>query len=568
MPRSTRGRAATGATSTSTWASASSSSRLSRSSRSRLAVNYYNQNLAPVGSVDGQSITTAELRDRAEIETWRLAQAESRVRTLTVAGRITQAQADLQNQIISQQRQSLVPISLERIIDNRIQADLAVAEGVEVTDADIDSRLVEEATTPASRHGWVIEVEPETDAGATEPTPAQVAAAKAKADAALAELQGGKAWDEVAKTVSTDSSTAPQAGDLGWLQEDDTQLDPAFIAALYAAEVNTPTAVLPGDDGIFRIGRVTEVAAESVDEAYTDKIVNDGLDLAQYREVVRGDVIRERLEDSIVADALKPGPQRDASEIYLSQATLDLPDDAVKVRHILFSPNDDPEAAQGGELAADDPSWEQARKDAEAVYANLQADPGLFDALARAQSDEDSAIGPDGTGGVLDAYVSTDSPYVPSFSDPILAANATDGQILAPIKTEFGYHIVQVLNHAPSMEDIKTRAGAGEDFAQLARDFSEGAEADEGGDLGWVARSQLDSRLIDVIFATALGKISEIVTVADDGQYLYQVRAEEERPPSAGQENEIRSRAWSDWYDPKKEATTIERDEAIAGTAG
>jgi parvulin-like peptidyl-prolyl isomerase len=531
-----------------------------------VGVTYYGDNLAPVGSVNGQAISKAELRDRAKIESWRLDEAQRRIRTLTVAGRLTEAQANVQEQIIAQQQQQLPAITLERLIDNKLQAGLAAEQGVTVTDADIDERLKVEATTPASRHGWVIEVAPETSAGAGEPTAAQITDAKAKAEAALKELQGGKAWEDVAKSVSTDASTAPQGGDLGWIQADDSQADPDFVAALYAAAQDTPTAVIEGADGIFRIGRVTEIANESVDGAYTDKLVNDGIDLAQYRQVVRGDVIRQKLEDAIVADALKPGPQRDTSEIYLAQTTVDLPADAVKVRHILFSPKDDPAAAQAGDIPESDPSWEQAKADAFTAFAKLQQDPTQFDAIARAESDEESAKGPTGTGGVLSSYVTADGNYVESFSGPILAAKAKDGQILPPIKTEFGYHVVQVLNHKPTMEDIKRRLDAGEDFAQLARDLSDAPEASQGGNLGWISKSQLQPELTAAIFATAVGKVSDVVTVKDDGQYLFKVRAEEERAPDTRQEDAIRSRAWSDWYDPKKAAAKIERDDSITGS--
>jgi parvulin-like peptidyl-prolyl isomerase len=533
-----------------------------------VALSYYNDHLASVGSVDGQSITKDDLRDRAGIESWRLEVSQRRIQTQVVAGRLTQAQAELQTQFIEQQRQQLLAFSLERIIDNRIQASLAIDEGVTVADADIDSRLVEEATSPEARHAWQIEVKPAIDSGAIESTPEQVAAARTTIDQALADIKAGKAWDDIAKVVSTDTATAPQAGDLGWLARDDGQTDEAFLNALFAATVNTPTEVIEGEDGVFRVGRVTEIDAESVDEAYSETIVNDGVDLAKYRTVVRGDVIRTKLEDKLVAEASKPGPQRQTAELYLSQATIDLPDDAVKVRHILFSPKDDPSAAQGGEIPADDPAWGQAKLDADAAYARLKADIGEFDALARQVSDEESARGADGTGGVLEAYVSADGSYVETFSKPILDATPTDGQLLAPIRTEFGYHVVQVISHAPDLARIKQQVDGGADFATFARELSEGAEANRGGDLGWIAKGQLDERLTAAIFAAPLGKTSDIVTVETDGQYLYHVTAEEERTPEGRQLDEIRSRVFIDWYQPKKDALTIVRDQTITGQTG
>ena len=277
-----------------------------------VGVSYYSDNLAGVGSVDGVSISKAELRERVTIETWRLDQAKNRIRTQVNDGRLTQAQADVQNQVIAQQEQQLVAIALEHLIDNKLQASLAEAEGIAISDADVDAQLTKEATTPEQRHVWLIEVEPTIAEGEVEPDDQAIAEAKAKAEAALRDLRSGKAWDEVAKTVSTDTSTAPQAGDLGWMNADDSQADEAFLSAVFAAAADTPTDVIEGEDGIFRIGRVTEIAPETVDEAYRDQLVNDGIDLAKYLTVVRGDVVRQKLEDKVVADAIKPGPQREA----------------------------------------------------------------------------------------------------------------------------------------------------------------------------------------------------------------------------------------------------------------
>jgi parvulin-like peptidyl-prolyl isomerase len=534
-----------------------------------VALSYYNDHLASVGSVNGQSITKDELRDRATIESWRLEVEKRRITTQAVAGQLSAAQAEAKTQLIDQQLQGVLSTALEKIIDNRIQAGLATEEGVEVTDADIDAKLAQEATTPEARHAWQIEVEPAGDSGATGPTAEQKAAAHSRIEAALAEIKGGKAWEDVARTVSTDSATAPQAGDLGWLTKTDTQTEEAFLGALFAAQANTPTDVIEGDDGIFRIGRVTEISPEAVDPNYQETLVNDGIDLAKYRAVVRGDVIRTKLEDKLVADASKPQPQRDTAEIYLSQGTVELPDDAVKVRHILFSPKDDPEAASNGDIPDDDPSWGQAKLDADAAYARLKADISQFDAVAREDSDEASALGPDGSGGVLDQYVSADSSYVESFSKPIIDAKATDGQLLPPIKTEFGYHVVQVMSHAPDLAEIKTRVDSGQDdFADIARDISEAPEASRGGDLGWIAKGQLEKEKSDAIFAAPVGKTSAIVTIQDDGQYLFLVKSEEERAPEGRQLDEIRSRLFSDWYQPKKDAVTITRDEQIAAGLG
>ena len=529
---------------------------------------YYNDHLVSVGKVDGVAISKDELRDRYTIEQWRLLEATNRIRTEVAAGHLTQSQADLQNQYIDNQTQNLAAIALERIIDNRIQAKLATEEGITVSDGDIDARLTEEATIKEARHAWQIEVKPQAT-GNDAPTSDQIAAARAKIDGALADLKAGKAWNDVAQSVSTDSATAPQGGDLGWISKDDTQTDEGFLTALFAAQQNAPTDVIQGEDGIFRIGRVTEIAPESVDSAYQDKIVNDGVDLAKYRAVVRGDVIRKKLEDKLVADAMKPGPQREVSEIYLSKATTELSKDSVKVRHILYSPNDDPSAASNGTIPDSDPAWAKAKADADAAYAKLQTDISQFDAIARKESDEESARGPDGTGGVLSGYVSAGGDYTESFSKPILDAHPTDGQLLPPIKTEFGWHIVQVLSHVPDLAQVKTKLDAGTaDFAATARDISEGQEASRGGDLGWIANGQLQKELSDAIFATPVGKISAIVTIENDGQYLFYVAKEEQRTAEGRQLDAIRQRLFSDWYGPKKDAVQIERDPSLTGSGG
>jgi parvulin-like peptidyl-prolyl isomerase len=529
-------------------------------------LSWYNAHLASVGSVDGESITKDEFADRYQIESWRLDEAEARARTSVIAGHLTEAQGTSLQSTIAQQRQNLPTTTLERLIDTKYQAKLAAQEGVSATPEDIDARLAFEATTPESRHLWVIEVAPETDLGAIAPSATQKSAAKNKAEAALKDITGGKTWEDVARTVSTDASTAPQAGDLGWLQANDTRPDEAWLKAAFAAPVNTPTAVIEGSDGVYRIGRATEIAPESVDPDYQAKFVNKGIDVAKYRAVLQGDVIHEKLQAKIVKDVTGAGPQRRVSQIYLGEPAPDLGADAVKVRHILYAPKGDPENASN--VPASDPSWAAAQSQATATYVRLKADPNLFDPIARKESQEAQAQGPSGSGGKL-PYFDSGSSVDEAFLAAITAPGLKDGDILPPVKSAFGWHVVQVMYHptdAERLKALKAEADGGKDFAILARDNSEAPSSGIGGDLGWIAKGQLIDQLTNAIFATPIGKTSEIVTVPGDGSYLFKVNAEEVRTPEGRQLDELTSTAFSRWYDAKKSSVVIERDESIADT--
>ena len=206
--------------------------------------SWYGDHYGSIGTVNDVSISRDEYRTRFAIEGFRLDQAENRLRDEFVAKHISQAQLDSGVQAITSQKQSLTTLTQDRLVDSELQRQLAPSMAVAVTDADIDARLVEEATKAAQRHAWVIEVRPDVSDGATVATDAQVATAKATADKALADLKAGKDWVEVAKAISTAFSAA-QGGDAGWITAE-AQLDVPFRDALFAAAANTPTDVIEG----------------------------------------------------------------------------------------------------------------------------------------------------------------------------------------------------------------------------------------------------------------------------------------------------------------------------------
>ena len=518
------------------------------------AWTWYDTHFGAAATVDGVTITRDDVRARLKVEIFRIDYTEAQVKAFLQAGHISEAVANQEIQFLDQRRQSVAPITVERLIDVTIQAKLAADAGITVTDADVDAQLTKEATVDEQRHVWMIEVEPATDPKTGQVGDAQKAEAKAKAETAIRDLKGGKSWDEIAKAVST-AGSAPQAGDISWLPKD-SGYDEPFMAAVFGVPQGTPTDVVLGDDGTYRIGRATEISAATFDAAFATKLEAAGIALADYRVAARADIIRRRLTDKVVADLSQPALQRHVLQIKLEAVSPT--DDGVKVRHILFSPNDDP--GNASHVAAGDPAWAKAKADAQAAYEALLVDPDRFDAMARTESDEGSAKS---TGGKQPFYTPQSSIDL-EFGKAIFQPGLTPGQVLPPFKSQFGWHVVQILRpygdgNAAWLEAIKAEANAGADFGQLARDQGEGDEAAKAGDIGWIVRGQLDQALEDAIFATAIGSVSGVIDVPQDGDYLWKVLAEETRTPTPEQVKVFKDNGFSTWYSEQKAKATITR---------
>jgi len=529
------------------------------------AANYYDDHFASIATVDGQGISKDEFRDRLAVEQFRIDYAESQVRAQQDAGHITQTTASSQLSSLTNARQNMVADVADGLVESTLKGLLAARNGVAVTDQQVDQRLLEEATSPELRHGWVIEITAEVDKDAKAPTDAQKAAALEKATKALADITAGTiSFEDYAKANSTAASGAG-GGDVGWLRSTFRGPDQAFLDALFALPSPGLTDVIVGLDGVYRIGRVSEIAPQSVDAAYQQKIRDAGVSLDVYRRAVRSEVVAKALEEKIVADALDTtGPQRHVAEIFIAgSATGQSPGigDEVKVRHILISPKHD--AAGASSLPATDPAWAEAEAQAQKVHDEIVKDPSTFASVAKAQSDDG---GSKDNGGDLGYY--TKSALDTSFAEAVFKDGLKPDDILPIVKSAFGYHIIQFVDRRQQPQDrmagIQLQAAVpGADFAALAKEKSEASSAANGGDIGWVAPLQLDSFLEAAIFKAPVGGISEMIQ-DPSGFHLYRIIEEQTRKPEGEQIATLKAKAFANWYAARKAETRIEKQYTVS----
>ena len=529
-----------------------------------VAVSYYNDHLQSVVTVDGQDVSRDAYVKRAEIELFRVTEAEKRVREALAAGEVSQENANTQLQQLSQQRDGVGQTALDGLVDEILLAKYAAEEGVSASDADIEAALVKEASRPELRKTYAIFVRPEVDAGQDFPTPEQSAAAKATAERALAELEGGADFGAVAAKYSTDISK--ENGGLYGTLADTNPTDTAWVKALFALPDDGTTEVIEGADGTYRIGRVTEITPAREDPAFRSA-VEQGPGLEAYKAALVGRVLRDKLDEQLVAAATKsPVEQVRAYEIMVDAGGTE---EEARAAHILYSPKDDPGGAS--QLADDDPAWAAAKAEADAAVAKLQATPAdqrdvAFADLAKAQSDDTSS---GINGGDLGWF--TRGTMVEEFGTAVFDGNHAVGDIIGPVKSQFGYHVIRYDGKRPPADQ---RAAAlllaarepGADFQALARESSDGLEASKGGDLGWVAPGQSrDKKVDDILFKLKPGEISEGLQLAD-GYHIYKAGEKEVRPLTPEQINKIGLYAFDAWYTAKKAGATIEEHyDALSG---
>ncbi|MDQ3492619.1 MAG: peptidylprolyl isomerase [Chloroflexota bacterium] len=531
-----------------------------------LALNYYNANLRPVASVFGSSITRDEWVSRTDLTLFRLDRARRQLREAVAAGHIDQATADQRENQLIQASQNAERSAIDSLVDLKYQGQLAATRDISVTEAEVEAAIAEEEITPERRRIQVVFVEPETEEPGADPTAEEDAAAAEIAQEAFDALEDGFPFAQVAQQYSTDISRET-GGEYGIITEENVS-DPAWVEALFALEVDGTTEIVKGEDGIYRIGRVTEIFPEATDALFYPLLEQD-LRRETYREQVRMEQLASKLREQVTDEVLAgPIEQVNVAEILIEVSGAE--DEAsgegeVMAAHILYSPNGDPAGAAA--LDENDPAWDAAEEAAQATTDRLRAIAAVDDRIAdfaeTAQAESDDT-GSGSAGGDLGWFPRTGQ-YVNELTDPLFEEETlVTGDIAGPFRTDFGYHVVLFQDRRGSSTEriAEVEAALAEtdaDFAEIAREYSDGDEAADGGALGWLIEPQLPPEAAEVLFTLEAGEVTDAIG-SEDGFRFYQVLEREERPPDATQEDILGSTAFADWYDPQREAAEAAGD--------
>jgi hypothetical protein len=407
----------------------------------------------------------------------------------------------------------------------------------------------------------IIGVQPQATPPASSPTFSDVAAAQAKAEGYLKEVQSGTAWATVATEANiTQTGATNSVGDIGLVTKDELNVDPDLADAIFAlSKVNDVTAIFKGTDGAFRFATVTTILPASVDPNWQSAIDSaSSADL--YRAYAKAEATQKAVQNFIEAKYISsPTVQRNVLEIAIGPGYGQVGDgDEVKISIMVFAPNHD--EADASSVATTDPAWTDALNRANAAVATLRADPSKFATMAADATVNDDTNW-DTSGGSI--------PWIPSdlfnaqttggstglgltnVQGAVFASGLTPGTILDPIQEPSeGYVVVLFQGRRPAPDqriaDAMLMINAGIPFTTEAILASEAVDATSGGDLGWVSPYMLNDDQWQAILQTPIGGVSNIVSDSN-GYWIYKVLSQETRVPDAAQQARLKGVVFSRW---------------------
>lgn len=116
------------------------------------------------------------------------------------------------------------------------------------------------------------------------------------------------------------------------------------------------------------------------------------------------------------------------------------------------------------------------------------------------------------------------------------------------------------------VKDIRNKLARGDDFGTLAKMYSRDSKSGNGGDWGFITKKDFTRRLVDLVFALPVRKVSDIID-SDDSFFIFYVEAKNPGKMRPREEIEAelerrvlmekRKKAYDQWMDGLKRKATI-----------
>lgn len=271
----------------------------------------------------------------------------------------------------------------------------------------------------------------------------------------LAEFDGGEVtraeFDEQLEAFAQQSGGEAQLPSEGDPQYDQlvAQIMPQLVSTEIAQAYAEENGITVSDEDVDReIQRLKEQLGEqarsqgqgdiSDGEAYRQALEEAGFTEEELRSDIREQLPLQKVQEEVTDDA---GPSDEEVRTYYdeNEETFAQPEERC-ARHILFPPDAQERA-------------EEAKQEIE--------DGADFATLAEEESqDPGSAENGGDLGCQPETSPDTGQPtYAPAFNDALFAEDAEEGDVLGPVETEFGYHVIEVQeireSSTPSFEEVE-----------------------------------------------------------------------------------------------------------------
>jgi parvulin-like peptidyl-prolyl isomerase len=511
--------------------------------------SYYDNHLREVAFVGGTSFDKDALAKRRGIIN---AELQAKLTDLTAsAGGANDSTVQQQIKILQQTLQSLDATAGDSLTTGAFMRADSSALSISVTSDAIDKEVANRTTLPFQVQLSIITVNalPANSSATAKPTAAQWAAAEKQANSLLADLKGGKDFATLAKAKSADTVTKTLGGLVGWVKDGDPTYETIFAAAKNA-KAGDLLGPIKGDVD-YTVLKVDKVRKAAPNALFSRLLSSVPATDADYHDYIRDELLASAYQTYFGTKVLsKYMPQKHVAQIQIQpDGGAPVPQD--RVRHILVQP----EPGADDQTKATAAEWAAALAKAKAARAALVKPGASWTSVAKTYSDDPGSKNLGGDIGWLDP---ASAQVVPEFLKAIQTLRLN--QISEPVKSQYGYHIIQVFElrssaagQAVTLEDeLKKDPGS---FAKVAaRESADHATADKGGDIGWVAPFEKSKPLEDAIFKlTTVGQISAAAMDTDGTIFIFKLlETSPYRYVEADRLSTITSTGFAQWRDKLK----------------